>query len=29
MFELRDGRIAAERVYFDPARFLGQLGLGR
>jgi hypothetical protein len=29
VFELRDGRIAAERVYFDPARFLGQLGLGR
>ncbi len=29
VFELRDGRIAAERVYLDPARFLGQLGLGR
>jgi ketosteroid isomerase-like protein len=29
VLELRDGRIASERVYFDPARFLGQLGLGR
>lgn len=27
--ELRDGRIAAERVYLDPGPFLRQLGLGR
>lgn len=26
--ELRDGRIAAERVYFDRGSFLRQLGLG-
>ena len=29
VFELRDGRIAVERVYLDPGRFLGQLGLSR
>ena len=29
VLELRDGRIASERVYFDAARFLGQLGIGR
>lgn len=29
VLELRAGRIAAERLYFDTARFLAQLGLGR
>jgi len=29
VLELRDGRIAVERVYLDPGRFLGQLGLSR
>ena len=27
--ELRDGRIATERVYFDVGRFLSQLGIPR
>jgi len=29
VFELREGRIASERVYFDPGRLFGQLGVSR
>lgn len=29
VLEIRDGRITADRIYFDPAQFLGQLGVGR
>jgi steroid delta-isomerase-like uncharacterized protein len=29
VLELRDGRIVADRIYFDPAQFLSQLGVRR
>jgi predicted ester cyclase len=29
VLEISNGRIAAERIYFDPAQFLSQLGIRR
>ena len=29
VLEIRDRRVAAERIYFNTAQFLGQLGVGR